>query len=161
MILELGDSHHRTLQSMIILSTQHLFLRRNLHAKSRSMNAPVISLLSSSSALLKVIAQAEFELIFWKWPANSHVLSVLCPNGEQSPDGFYGGINSKNAKPGRIICIDPAGPISPDSICGYSPMLLDADEIPSILPLLLCNFVWTVLNLSFQTKFCSPIVILV
>ena len=130
MILELGDSHHRTLQSMImskilILSTQHLFLRRNLHPKSRSMNTPVISLLISSSALLKVIAQAEFELIFWKWPANSHVLSVLCPNGEQSPDGFYGGINSKNAKPGRIICIDPAGPIYPDSICGYSPMLLD------------------------------------
>ena len=149
------------MSKILIMSTLLLFRRRNLHATSRSMNAPVISLQRSSSALLKVIAQAGFELIFGKWQANSHVLSVLCPNGEQSPDGFYGGINSKNAKPGRIICIDPAGPISPDSICGYSPMLLDADEIPSILPLLLCNFVWTVLNLSFQTKFCSPIVILV
>ena len=35
------------------------------------------------------------------------------------PEGFYGGINSKNAKPGQIISIDPVGPISPKSIDGF------------------------------------------
>ena len=43
------------------------------------------------------------------------------------PDGFYGGINSKNAKPGQIISIDPVGPISPKSINGFSLMWLVYD----------------------------------
>ena len=43
------------------------------------------------------------------------------------PDGFYGGINSKNAKPGQIISIDPVSPISPKSIYGFSFMWLVYD----------------------------------
>ena len=39
-------------------------------------------------------------------------------------DGFYGGINSKNAKPGQIISIDRVGPITPKSTGGYSLMWL-------------------------------------
>ena len=38
------------------------------------------------------------------------------------PDGFSGGINSKNAEPGQIISMDPVGPISPKSIGGFSLM---------------------------------------
>ena len=39
-------------------------------------------------------------------------------------DGFYVGINSKNAKPGQIISIDRVGPITPKSTGGYSLMWL-------------------------------------
>ena len=38
------------------------------------------------------------------------------------PDGFFGGINSKNALPGQNVSIDPVGPISPKSISGFSLM---------------------------------------
>ena len=42
-------------------------------------------------------------------------------------DGFNGGINSKNAKPGQIISIDPVGPITPRSTGGYSLIWLAYD----------------------------------
>ena len=44
-----------------------------------------------------------------------------------NPDSFYGGINSKNAKTGQIVSIDPVGPITPKSTGDYSLMWLVYD----------------------------------
>ena len=51
-------------------------------------------------------------------------------------DGFYGGINSKNAKPGQIISIDPVVPISPKAINGYSLMWLSTTLVVLLMGLL-------------------------
>jgi hypothetical protein len=45
----------------------------------------------------------------------------------EDPEGFYPGLNSKNAEPGNIISIDPVGPISPKSISGYTIMWIVID----------------------------------
>ena len=54
--------------------------------------------------------------------------SEICFSNLPDPDGFFGGINSKNALPGQIVSIDPVGPISPKTISGFSLMWLVYDN---------------------------------